>query len=264
VRQNVYAGAKGRVSEVCVQHGSLVTEGEVLVRLRDPELEIGITDATGQLATTTSRIESLRQSRIEGKGISLEERSRVAADLAEAEEKQRSLTKQLELLRGKEKELAVCSPIAGQVITWDLDKRLANLPVQRGHMLLQVADLGAAWQLELHMPEHRMGHVARAWQAKQQAKNADDRKVEVEFQLATNPGRTYRGTVREIELNAEVRGEEGSSVLVKVEIDKKELPALRPGTTVTGKVYCGIRPLGYVWLHDVWAFIQSRIIFRYF
>jgi hypothetical protein len=33
---------------------------------------------------------------------------------------------------------------------------------------------------------------------------------------------------------------------------------------VTAQVFCGYRPLGYVLLHDVIAFVQSRILFRYF
>ena len=73
-----------------------------------------------------------------------------------------------------------------------------------------------------------------------------------------------RGEITEIHRSAEVRGDEGNTVLIKVAIDKTELPQLRPGATVTAKVYCGRRSLGYVLLHDVIAFVQSRILFRYF
>ena len=54
-------------------------------------------------------------------------------------------------------------------------------------------------------------------------------------------------------------------MLIKVGgVEKAELPDLRPGATVTGKVYCGRRAVGYVWLHDFFAYIQSRIFFRWF
>ena len=89
-------------------------------------------------------------------------------------------------------------------------------------------------------------------------------RLEVSYILATEPGTTHYGTVKEIHRSAEVHGDEGNTVLIKVAIDKSELPDLRPGATVTAKVYCGRRPLGYVLLHDVIAFIQSRILFRYF
>ena len=86
----------------------------------------------------------------------------------------------------------------------------------------------------------------------------------VTYILATEPGKPHYGIVKEIHRSAEVRGDEGNTVLIKVAIDKADLPDLRPGATVTAQVFCGYRPLGYVLLHDVIAFIQSRILFRYF
>ncbi|NBW97742.1 MAG: hypothetical protein EBR28_13705, partial [Planctomycetia bacterium] len=63
---------------------------------------------------------------------------------------------------------------------------------------------------------------------------------------------------------AEVRTEEGNTVLVRVEIDRdrhaeEELGA---GASVTARIACGRRSLGYVWFHDVLSFIQTRILFR--
>jgi hypothetical protein len=86
----------------------------------------------------------------------------------------------------------------------------------------------------------------------------------VEYILASEPGTTRTGEVREIHYSAEVRGEEGNTVLIKADIKQDEVPKWRPGTTVSAKVHCGSRALGYVWFHDVLAFIQSRILFRWF
>jgi hypothetical protein len=33
---------------------------------------------------------------------------------------------------------------------------------------------------------------------------------------------------------------------------------------VNAKVYCGQRSIGYTWFHDLLAFIESKILFRYF
>ena len=54
------------------------------------------------------------------------------------------------------------SPAAGTVITWDLEARLKERPVARGQELMRVGDLGGQWQLELHMPEDRLGPWPRA------------------------------------------------------------------------------------------------------
>jgi hypothetical protein len=93
-----------------------------------------------------------------------------------------------------------------------------------------------------------------------------DLKLKVSFILATEPGKTREGTVEEIESSAEVRGEEGNTVMIKVSIDKKDFKKsdLQPGATVTAKVACGRRPLGFVLLHDLIAFLQARVFFRYF
>jgi hypothetical protein len=100
-------------------------------------------------------------------------------------------------------------------------------------------------------------------QALPNVEELDDR-LEVSYILATEPGTVRYGRIAEMHRSAEVRGDEGNTVLIKVAIDKMELPLLRPGASVTAQVYCGRTVLGYSLLHDVIAFIQSRILFRYF
>jgi hypothetical protein len=202
------------------------------------------------------RLSWVRRSLGEARKLSMEERGRLEGEQAELREKQKSLDDQWGLYKAKQLELEVKSPINGVVVTWDLRNRLIHRPVQRGQVLLRVADPDGLWQLELHMPENRMGHLIQAQQ------NLHD--LEVSYILATEPGTTHYGTVQEIHRSAEIRGDEGNTVLMKVAIDKSDLPDLRPGATVTAQVYCGRRPFGYVLLHDVISFIQSRILFRYF
>jgi hypothetical protein len=97
----------------------------------------------------------------------------------------------------------------------------------------------------------------------------DDR-LSVEYKLSTEPGMSYLGKIKEISKSAEIRGEEGNTVLIKVELDKEEMEKLRAaqafssGLSVTAKVYCGRRPLGYVLLHDLFEFIQARVMFKFF
>ena len=83
----------------------------------------------------------------------------------------------------------------------------------------------------------------------------------VTFVLSTHPGREFTGRVVEVERSAEVRGEEGNTVLLRVAIDKKELPELHSETTVTARVHCGRRSLGFVWFHDLIEAAQSKILF---
>jgi hypothetical protein len=91
----------------------------------------------------------------------------------------------------------------------------------------------------------------------------DDR-IPVTFMLSTEPGVEYQGRISEMHLSAEPQGDEGNTVLIKVAVDHDELPHRRPGATVNVQVYCGRRSIGYVWFHDLAAFVQARILFQYF
>ncbi|MGA2798181.1 MAG: HlyD family efflux transporter periplasmic adaptor subunit [Thermoguttaceae bacterium] len=478
-RRDVFVNTENSVvDDLKVDHGDQVQADQLLAQLRSTKLENETAIVQGELASTKKAIASRQRDLQEEGKLSPEVRSRLRGEKAELEAKRESLEIQLDLCKLNEKELSIKSPLSGQVVTWDLRNRLPpGRPVQRGQVLMRVADPSGPWQLELHMPENRMGHVAEQQKelyakardklrnllkeqllaklpktpseqnnntapntpaeennktsekeqspaippqaageqtdkpaesqqsppktpenaadkptesgqpilqspqaagetsdkpletqqpagktpqspeeeinrtveeelakipnaelyAKQisvlneilhdrleeivkslpdgeskdklaeilkeesydkarekikafaaeaadaelsarlaalAAREPEDDRLRVSYILATEPG-TYRtGTVAEIETSAEVRGDEGVTVLIKVAIskedykvmvdDKATYPNLRPGATVTAKVYCGRRSLGYVLLDDLISFIQTRIIFRYF
>ncbi len=388
-RHDVFADIEGVVAAVSVKHGDAVAKDQLLATLRNTDLEVEITDIIGQRATTGKQILSVRR-RLKEKGLTIEERNRLYGELAALNEKRRNLDTQFSLYQKKREQLEVRSPLGGRVMSWDLYRRLINRPVQRGQVLMEVANPAGRWELELHMPEDQIGfitkaqidlyenlrkrlrkelraalskklsskvleaEVAKAPDAQLSAKlrellgpslrkdvqgrlkkiikrlqdekpkkkpakpsaqalpdgpnavlrrqlnaamqaatyaemraalrkvlrdaaDADlrarlqellsdglDDRLPVSFQLETDPGRDFAGKVQEIHRRAEVRGDEGNTVLIKVAIEKEDLPSLRSGATVNAKVYCGRRSIGYVWFHDFIAFVQSRILFRYF
>ena len=410
VRYDVFARADGVVETVHAEHGDAVSEGQELVHLRNKDLQVARTDMLGQRNTVQQRIRSIHHLLRESRTLTVEEQSRMTGELAELEHRLRSLEDQIALLNEKLGDLTARSPIDGQVVTWEVENRLIRRPVQRGQVLLRVADPAGPWQLELRLPEDRIGHLvvaqrrrhedlrrqlraALAAQLPDQTDGQLDSKVElvpdnqlaaklrelrgpelvdslhaqlrrllqmgdpaepladenadvevdgaasvqspetataetppaepepgvelepairtaledvlnetsypaarelvagivrqigqsplrgslkallddgldprlpVEFVLATDPGDRREGRISEIDLSAEVRGEDGNTVLVKVEIDKEELPHLRPGASVSAKIHCGRAAIGYVYLHPVFEFIQSEILFRFF
>jgi biotin carboxyl carrier protein len=378
IRQDVFAGIDGKVKEVFCAHNDFVEKDKTLVLLYNTDLEETLTGVEGQRLTNEQQLRTKTRFFMEEKKLNIEQRNQLAGDIAELQQKAITLDTQWALCKAKQKELDVKSPLSGIVVTWDLQNRLpAGRPVSRGQVLLRVADPNGPLQLELKMPEQRMGHllqyqqklyeksrkvlrqlieedvraqagegateediqqqvetalghvvdeklterIAEEYQKRlsqalqtvladvadeslrtrfdevvaeknyaaareklqailpdvestdpelyaklQQLPVADppDDRLEVSYILATDPGTTRYGKVLEIHRSAEIRGDEGNTVLIKVAIDKADIPDPRPGATVTAQVYCGRRSLGYVLLHDVIAFIQSRIIFRYF
>jgi hypothetical protein len=65
----------------------------------------------------------------------------------------------------------------------------------------------------------------------------------------------------EIEQAAEVRGDEGNTVLVRVAVDKEQLPPLHDQTTVTAKLHCGRTSIGYAWFCDLIETVQTKVLF---
>lgn len=87
---------------------------------------------------------------------------------------------------------------------------------------------------------------------------AANKRIEVEFQLATNVETLFEGTLREIETRSNPSsGKDKAVVHVHADIDKTKLPSVRIGAEVRAKINCGQRSLGYVLFGDVVEFIQK-------
>jgi biotin carboxyl carrier protein len=260
VRRNVFAPANGIVADLKTEHGREVAEGDVVVVLKSDELKQKLSGIQGEIQLTEKRLQSL--ARRPKEELPPNERAQLAADEEEQQSALASLKEQRTEIETQIASLKVTSPITGTVTTWNLTDTLTARPVQRGDILLEVADLTSEWILEVHMPEHRMGHLLDA----QRDLKPD---LSATFILATDPGTTYDGKIdpEALALAAELDEQHGNSVLVTVRFDKSKFGArqrefLRPGAGVTVKVHCGKRAIGYVWFHDVYEFIQSRILFR--
>lgn len=261
-QREVYAQVDGIVSDVLVDHGSDVKAGQELVKMVSTDIDSHMIEAAGKIQENNQKIASLQTQQVLDQGTGTDEdklkAERVNGELRAALAQQESLDEQLRLLQEKKAMLTVKSPIAGTIVTWKPKDKLKTRPVGRGETILRVADTSKDWELELRMPEDRMGHIQRA--QKELGKN----ELEVSYILATDPSRTLYGTVKEIHEAAEVQPEEGNIVLVRVKINRDDLnlDAMRPDAAVSAKINCGRRSLGYVWFHDVFEFIQSKVLFR--
>jgi multidrug efflux pump subunit AcrA (membrane-fusion protein) len=255
IERDVFAATDGVVVDVAARHGATVAAGESLATMRNTDLEVQLADVVGRREATSKQIHAIERALLSENRLSTEEQNRLTGQLLQNRETKASLDRQWSLLRQKQDQLQVASPIAGQVVTWQPQERLLRRPVRQGQVLMRLADPSGPWELELHVPEDRMGHIARAAQA------ADEPLI-VTYILATHPGESHQGQITEMQSAAEVRGDEGNTVLVRVAVNKQQLPDLRPGAAVTAKVHCGQRSLGYVWLHDLVSFVQAKILFR--
>lgn len=257
VRREVFAPHDGEVRQVLVKHGDTVKKGQVLAQMYNSDLEVKIAATRGALEGNNSQLSSLR-SRQDDHTLSKDEKARLQGEVAQLLKEQSSNQMQLQLLEKKKKQLTVLSPIDGEVTTWDVQNVLLGRSIQIGQLLMTVVEPQGAWELELRMPEDRMGFINEA------RRDLKTDALPVTYITATDPGAKHEGTVSEIHRSAEVRGEEGNTVLVRVAINKEDVPDRRPGATVTAQVYCGRTSIGYAWFHDLVTFVQSKILFRIF
>ncbi|NQT11889.1 MAG: HlyD family secretion protein [Planctomycetes bacterium] len=268
VDENTLRLKTGLSTESRVPEKIEIWRATLLARMGNTDLKVRIADNVGQLNQTRERLDSInsRLSDTKRGQLSSRDRAELSGTRRELEDRKVSLLAQQDLYRAQERELEIRSPITGQVISWEIEHRLMRRPVQRGDALMEVADTEGAWQLEILMPDKRMGVIERARQkAKEQDPPSD---LVVEFILASDPDTTHVGRVKDIAPSAEVHGDEGNTVMIKVEITdevKAQLPQpLKLGESVSAKILCGKRPIGYVLFHDLIAFVQSKIVFRWF
>ena len=253
MRREIFAPVDGTVVELPVRHEQFVQPGDLLVRLTNNGLRVQIENLYGRQRTTQQRIQTVKRSQLHQRRMSIEERNRIDGELLELEQVAVGIQRELALLLQKEEQLTVRSEIAGQVVTWKLDEMLRLRPVQLGQALMTVVDPAGDWELELYMPERRMGHLGRATRLEEQ--------LEVTFLLASHPDQEFSGRLVEVHRTAEVRGEAGNTVLLRIAIDKEQLPELRSDTTVTARVHCGQRAIGYVVFHEVLETLQRKVLF---
>ena len=257
IRSEIFAHVSGVVQNVDARHGKQVKANETLVELRNTDMELAIEQLRGQLEENGKRMSNVERMLSDARRLRPEEYDRLSGDLETLRETKRSIDTQLQLYQKKEEDLIVTSPIDGQVVTWEVRDNLIHRPVMMGQVLMNIVEPAGPWELEVYMPESRMGQVSARWKELQ----AKDEDLTVTYMLATHPGNKFTGTVAEIHRRADVRGEHGNTVLLRVKVNKDDLPELLPESKVTAKVDCGWRPVGYVIMYDLITFVQAKVLF---
>jgi hypothetical protein len=245
--RDLYAPAEAVVSELRVRHGQAVTPQQTLLVLRRSELDFEFKRVWGELQTARKRLASVEADRLQNRRETAEDRQRYAQSTAQLEELRESiggLESQHAILQQQQAELEVHSPLAGEVLTWNLEQLLQARPVTRGQVLLTVADLEGPWRLELRVPDRRIAHVLAAQEDGSTLRD-------VTYVLATEPGRQLHGALERVGMRTEIGETDGAFVLATVTVDRSEIPELVPGAGVTARIHCGRRAIGYVWFHDL-------------
>ena len=259
VKKEIFAPTPGTVEQVLKGHGDPVVAGEPLAVIHNPDLDLKITQISGELEAAAEELQgvlarlndadirSTDQERLQAQALS--NKLQITVDYAR---------RQLKVLEQRKEELTVRSPIAGRVITWDAKRLLQNRPVDTGQVLMTVAAEDSDYEIKLFLPERRARHLTAA-RDRLKAKNPNE-DLAVDYILMTEPGRTYYGTVLEVGGTTESHEEHGNIVPVRIKPDEP-IKTGRPGATVTADVHCGTAPLGWTLLHEAWEWLEANVFF---
>jgi multidrug resistance efflux pump len=254
----IFAPRNGVITELLVPKdpNAIVEPGQVLARLTSDELDLEIQSLQGEDRELFEKIRKLtsvlQQS---GRNEKYADKLSLEGQEREAVEKRKKVLAMLETKKAEREKLTLVSPTRGQVVNWQVEEQLLRRPVRMGDNVMTVIDPSGNWQVELEMPEKKMGHLMRVVKDSSQV-------VRVTFVLASQANVEYSGRIVRVDQKTEIRGDQGNTVLVRVDFDKQKLPEelLREGTRVTARVGCGNASIGYVLFHDVIETVHQKIL----
>src|SRR5690606_27872814 len=119
---------EGVVTAIHVEHGVVVKQGDILLELRNTDLEVQIADTLGQRRSAQEQLASIQRMR-HVENITREEETRLAGQLMQLQEQLKGLDQQHRLLQMKKERLIVRSPMAGHVTSWNVQRQLMRRPV---------------------------------------------------------------------------------------------------------------------------------------
>jgi multidrug efflux pump subunit AcrA (membrane-fusion protein) len=257
-QREIFAEVDGKFVEICVPDdlNQIVEEGTVLARMTNNDLAREIEKLRGEISELDKIIEKLnRQSTLASK-LSEEEELDILAQLDRAKLEREFKKKELALRQDDSKKLEIKSPMLGNVVNWQVRRNLLGRPVRVGQNLMTIVAPDTRWQLELLVPEKRVGHLIASQKESREP-------LTVAFTLASNPGSQFRGRIVKIDPLLDVHKEQENTARVLVDFANEQVPKelLRSGTKATAKIECGTRSLGYVLLHELYETAKTSVLF---
>ena len=238
--------AGGRIVEVLVNEGQAVTNGQILARTDDMELQQSLRIAEHEKARYESDADRLQLLGDDGGR---------RTSLLQAGQLQR----QLEQLQRRLAKTAITSPLDGIVLTKDLPARLGEL-LPLGGRFCEVGDV-RQWDLLVRLEEGDVGVVDQRLREQLQ----QGRPLESEFLLRSMPGRKLTASISDTNAISQMSYQfpHANVFLVRADIAAvRDLPApLKAGYTGQGEIALGWKPLGYVATRRFVSYIRIHWLF---
>lgn len=248
-RRRIFAPDDGLIEEVIIESDQRVTVGASLLKIRNPERELELNRVLGEIETTASRLQAIRTMRSGTGGLSAIELAELGSEEQQMEQKLKALREEQGLVEKQIASLTLTAPIEGIVYQRRLQEQLTKRPVQRGQMLLEIGSDSGGWQLELLVPDTVAGYVRQA---------AVNQPPRVEYLRAGQLQGSASAAVSSIALASHL--EDGQlGCLAFADVTTTSAADFRPGESVTARIDCGRRSLGFVWFRELIEFCQKKM-----
>ncbi len=247
-QHRIFAPDNGFVEEVQFENEQHVNQDDLLVELSNADLLLEERRLLGEIDTVRAERTTVRSR------LLTEDDPGLSAQSERLTQQLTSLEGQLGLLQERLGDLNLSAPAAGNVYRIDPGQELRNRPVVRGQLLMELVPDDTTWELRLEIPDH-LEHYVRAASA-----NSDG--VQLRYTLAAAPGREWNSKLTGIDHAVQLNGE-SMTCRATASIGSLSESHLRPGTSVTARISCGSRSLGFVWFREVIEF-ANQVRFSWF
>ena len=225
LRRFVSSPYDGTLERSLVSNGEVVDKDQLIAELDGRPLRIELSGLQADLAGARKRRDSaLAQGDIAQSQIARSEMERFES--------------KIRLIEERLNHLKVRSPIAGMIVSGDLEK-VEGAPLAVGQTLFEVAPLDSMIS-EIAIPESEIQHVQQG--------------MKVMIKLSAFPYRTWEGTLQRIHPRAEILNDESVFVgEVHIDHDGQEL---RPGMKGAAKIQSHWSPLAWILFHRAWESVR--------
>lgn len=225
VRRYVAAPYKGILEKTWVENGQIVEAEELLATMDGRSLRIELSGVIAEQTAAKKRHDAaLATGDVAQSQIARSEMKRFQAEI--------------DLLSRRLKNLEIRSPIAGMIVSDDLENA-EGAPLETGQTLFEVGPL-EKMTAEIHVPESEIRFVQPG--------------MNVHLKLTAFPFETFRGTVKRIHTRSELIND--SNVFVAEVIMDNEAGRLKPGMKGSAKIVSSTFPIGWNLFHRGWEKIR--------
>ncbi len=156
IERQVFAHVDGEVQAVYVKHSQIVKEGDVLVELKNRDLDQQIVSLQGEIQLRIHQVHDGEPNTSKSAASNTTERDRLAQEIAESRPDNGESTEPADAPTRQKDKAATPQPDHWDNHHVGLEKVLNARPVVTGQVLMNVADPDGDWFIEVLMPEKRM------------------------------------------------------------------------------------------------------------